>query len=128
MRLLLDTHFLLWTLDDSHRLGTRARELMTARGTECFVSAVSFWEIAIKAGLRRKEFRVNADGLIEACLAAGLRLLPFVPAHAVRVARLPRHHADPFDRALIAQALVESLTLLTRDAKLAPYGSVVRVA
>ena len=128
MRLLLDTHFQLWTLDDSHRLGTRARELMTARGTECFVSAVSFWEIAIKAGLRRKEFRVNADGLIEACLAAGLRLLPFVPAHAVRVARLPRHHADPFDRALIAQASVESLTLLTRDAKLVSYGSVVRVA
>jgi PIN domain nuclease of toxin-antitoxin system len=126
--LLLDTHFLLWTLDDSPRLGTRARDLMTARGTECFVSAVSFWEIAIKSGLRRKEFRVDADKLIEACLAAGLRLLPFVPAHAVRVTHLPRHHADPFDRALIAQALVESITLLTRDAKLAPYGSVVRVA
>ncbi len=128
MRLLLDTHILLWTLDDSPRLGTRARELMTARGTECFVSAVSFWEIAIKAGLRRKDFRVDADKLIEACLVAGLRLLPFVPAHAVRVARLPRHHADPFDRALVAQALVEPLTLLTRDSKLAPYGSVVRVA
>ena len=128
MRLLLDTHILLWMLDDSPRLGTRARALMTARGTECLVSAVSFWEIAIKAGLRRKEFRVDVDTLIEACLAAGLQFLPFVPAHAVRVVRLPPHHADPFDRALIAQALVESLTLLTRDAKLARYGSVVRVA
>lgn len=128
MKLLLDTHILLWMLDDSPRLGRRARELMAARGTECFVSAVSFWEIAIKAGLRRDNFHVDADMLIEACLAAGLRLLPFTPAHAVRVARLPRHHADPFDRALIAQALVEPLTLLTRDAKLAPYGSVVRVA
>ena len=98
MRLLLDTHILLCMLDDSPRLG------------------------------RREDFRVDADTLIEACLAAGLRLLPFAPAHAVRVARLPRHHADPFDRALIAQALVEPLTLLTRDAKLAPYGSVVRVA
>ena len=128
MRLLLDTHVVLWTLDDSPRLGPRARELMTARGAECFVSAVSFWEIAIKASLRRRDFRVDADRLIEACLAAGLRLLPFAPAHAVRVARLPRHHADPFDRALVAQALVEPLTLLTRDATLAPYGGVVRVA
>ena len=127
MRLLLDTHVLLWTLDDSPKLGLRARELMTTRGAECFVSAVSFWEIAIKAGLRRRDFRVDADRLIEACLAAGLRLLPFAPAHAVRVARLPRHHADPFDRALIAQALIEPLTSLTRDTKLAPYGGVVRV-
>jgi len=128
VRLLLDTHVLLWTLDDSPKLGTRARELMTARGAECFVSAVSFWEIAIKAALRRRDFRVDVDRLIEACVATGLRLLPFAPAHAVRVARLPAHHADPFDRALIAQALVEPLTLLTRDRKLAPYGNVVRVA
>ncbi len=84
MRLLLDTHVLLWMLDDSPKLGRRARGLMEARGTDIFVSA--------------------------------------------RVARLPRHHADPFDRALVAQALVEPLTLLTRDAKLAAYGSVVRVA
>jgi len=101
---------------------------MTARGAEWFVSAVSFWEIAIKSGLRRKDFRVDADKLIDACHAAGMRLLPFAPAHAVRVARLPRHHDDPFDRALVAQALVEPLTLLTRDAGLAPYGSAVRVA
>ena len=101
---------------------------MTARGAECFVSAVSFWEIAIKAGLRRKDFRADADKFIDACVTTGLRLLPFAPAHAVRVARLPRHHADPFDRALVAQALVEPLTLLTRDKTLAAYGSVVRVA
>ncbi len=128
MRLLLDTHLLLWMLDDSPKLGRRARDLMEACSAEIFVSAVSFWEIAIKAGLRREDFRVDADSLVEACLAAGLKLLPFAPLHAVRVARLPLHHADPFDRALVAQALVEPLTLLTRDAKLAAYGSVVRVA
>ena len=98
MRLLLDTHILLWMLDDSPRLG------------------------------RRGDFRVDVDTLIEACLAAEMRLLPFAPAHTVRVARLPRHHADPFDRPLVAQALVEPLTPLTQDAKLAPYGSVVRFA
>jgi len=128
VRLLLDTHVLLWTLDDSPKLGAGAREVMTARGAEWFVSAVSVWEIAIKSGLRRKDFRVDADKLIDACHAAGMRLLPFAPAHAVRVARLPPHHDDPFDRALVAQALVEPLTLLTRDAGLAPYGSAVRVA
>lgn len=127
MRLLLDTHLLLWTLDGSPRLGARARELMTARGAECFASAVSFWEIAIKAALRRREFRVDVETLVAASLATGLKLLPFSAHHAVRVARLPRLHADPFDRALIAQALAEPLTLLTRDAKLAPYGAVVRI-
>ena len=127
MRLLLDTHVVLWTLDDSPRLGRRARELMTARGAECFVSAVSFWEIAIKSALQRRDFRVDAEELPEACQVAGMRLLPFSAAHAVRVARLPRHHADPFDRALIAQALSEPLLLLTRDAGLTRYGSAVRV-
>ena len=128
MKLLLDTHVLLWTLDDSPRLGRRARQLIAAGDAECFVSAVSFWEIAIKAGLRRKDFRVDVEGLGDSCLAAGLRLLPFLPAHAVRVFRLPNYHADPFDRALVAQAMVEPLTLLTRDDRLARYGSAVRVA
>lgn len=128
MRLLLDTHLVLWTLDGSAKLGARARELMTARGAECFVSAISLWEIAIKAALRRRDFRVDIDSLLDACHTAGLRPLPFLAAHAVRVEKLPRHHADPFDRALIAQALTEPLTLLTRDTRLASYGSVVRVA
>ncbi len=127
MRLLLDTHVLLWTLDDSPRLGGGARAMMTARGAECFVSAVSFWEIAIKAALRRRDFRVDVERLLEACAATGLRLLPFAPAHAAGVARLPMHHDDPFDRALIAQAQAEALSLLTRNRKLARYGAVVRV-
>lgn len=127
MRLLLDTHVFLWMLDDSPRLSRSARQQMTATETECLVSAVSFWEIAIKVGLRRKDFRVDATKLIDAAHAAGLKHLPFLASHAVRVARLPRHHTDPFDRALIAQALVEPLTLLTHDSTLARYGRAVRV-
>lgn len=127
MRLLLDTHIFLWTLDDSPRLSPQAREIMTAPGTECFVSAVSFWEIAIKASLRRRAFRVDVGALLAGARAAGLKLLPFQPEHAVRVARLPAHHSDPFDRALVAQALTEPLTLLTQDAALAPYGRNVSV-
>lgn len=127
MRILLDTHVFLWMLDDSPRLPRSARELMTDPGNECFVSAVSFWEIAIKAALRRKDFRVDTDALVRAADAAGLNHLPFVAAHAVHVAHLPLHHPDPFDRALVAQAITEPLTLLTNDAVLARYGSMVRV-
>ena len=127
MRILLDTHVFLWTLDDSPKLSQGARELMTAPGNECLVSAVSFWEITIKAALRRKDFRVDAAALIDAADAAGLKHLPFLAAHAVHVARLPRHHPDPFDRARIAQAVMEPLTLLTYDKALARYGSAVRV-
>ena len=75
MRLLLDTHIFLWTLDDSPRLSRQARETMTAPGTECFVSAVSFWEIAIKASLRRREFRVDAGRLVAQALTEPLTLL-----------------------------------------------------
>jgi PIN domain nuclease of toxin-antitoxin system len=127
MRLLLDTHVLLWMLDDSRKLSRRAREMMTAPGVECFVSAVSFWEIAIKASLRRKEFRADVGRLVAGARAAGLHFLAFHPEHAVRVARLPMHHSDPFDRALIAQALAEPMDLLTQDAALLPYGKPVIV-
>jgi PIN domain nuclease of toxin-antitoxin system len=128
MRLLLDTHVLLWTLDDSPRLSQRAREIMTASGVECFVSAVSFWEIAIKASLRRREFRADVGRLVAGARAAGLHFLAFQPEHAVRVARLPRHHSDPFDRALVAQALAEPMVLLSQDAALSAYGKAVVVA
>jgi len=122
MRLLLDTHLFLWMLDDSPRLSREARSRLARPGTECCVSAVSFWEIAIKASLRRKAFRVDVSKLIDAAIASGLNLLPFLPQHAVRVAALPPHHADPFDRALIAQAQAEPLVLLTQDRQLARYG------
>jgi len=128
MRLLLDTHILLWTLDDSPKLSRGAREAMMAPGVECFVSSISFWEIAIKASLRRRDFRVDIDKLVAGARAAGLRFLDFRPEHAVRIARLPRQHPDPFDRALVAQALVEPMILLSQDAALLPYGRAVMVA
>ena len=125
MNYLLDTHVFLWVLDDSPRLSRRARDLILAPGVRCFVSAVSFWEIAIKAGLRREDFRGDVGKLVSGARAAGFELLPFEAEHAVRVARLARHHADPFDRALVAQAGAEHLTLLTCDRALRPYGKTV---
>jgi PIN domain nuclease of toxin-antitoxin system len=127
VRLLLDTHVFLWTLDGSSRLSKTARALMTAVGNECFVSAVSFWEIAIKAALRRADFRVDTSALVSVSDAAGLTHLPFLAAHAVHVATLPHHHPDPFDRALIAQAALEPMTLLTHDATLTRYGNFVHI-
>lgn len=126
MRLLLDTHIFLWMLDNSPKLSRKAREMMTAPETECFVSTVSLWEIAIKANLRRSEFRVEVGQLAASARESGLKFLSFDPDHAVRVSKLPNHHADPFDRALIAQALAEPMTLLTQDTALAAYGHAVR--
>ena len=127
MKLLLDTHLVLWTLDDSPRLTPQAREVLTADGTECYVSVVSLWEIAIKASLRRTAFRIDFSKLMAGVRSAGFRLLAFEPEHALRVARLARHHADPFDRALVAQAQAERMRLLTHDAVLARYGNFVSV-
>lgn len=126
--MLLDTPIFLWMLEDSPKLSHKAREMMTASGAECFVSAVSFWEIAIKAALRRDDFRVDVARLVKAAETAGLKFLSFSPGHAVRISKLANHHADPFDRALLAQAMTEPLTLLTGDATLARYGDFVAVA
>jgi PIN domain nuclease of toxin-antitoxin system len=125
MKLLVDTLLVLWTLDDSPRLTPQARERLTADGTECYVSAISFWEIAIKASLRRTAFRIDLGKLMAGVRDAEFRLLAFEPEHALRVARLARHHVDPFDRALVAQAQAERIRLLTHDAALARYGSFV---
>ena len=127
MNWLLDTHIFLWVLDDSAKLPPAARETMLAPDSRCFVSAISFWEIAIKASLRREQFRVDLGKLVSGALAAGLELLSFEPEHAVKVARLPMHHSDPFERALIAQAQTGQMRLLTRDAALARYGKAVRL-
>ena len=126
MRLLLDTHVLVWAGTDPSRLPPPVAAAVAEPRNTLLVSAASIWEIAIKAALRRKEFRVDPEGLIAASDAAGLQHVPFVTEHAVHVARLPAHHADPFDRALIAQALLEPLVLLTHDETLARYGTAVR--
>lgn len=126
MNWLLDTHVFLWVLDGSAKLPAQARAALLAPDARCFVSAISFWEIAVKAALRRSEFKVDAGKLVTGALTAGLELLAFEAEHAVRVARLPRHHADPFDRALVAQAQMGDMTLMTHDAQLVRYGKSVQ--
>jgi PIN domain nuclease of toxin-antitoxin system len=122
MRLLLDTHVFLWVLTDSARLGAEARRRI-ASAERSFVSAASIWEVAIKARLGKID--ADADALAAAIEASGFEELPVRAAHAAAVQRLPLHHADPFDRLLVAQALTEPLRLLTADPALTAYGEMV---
>jgi PIN domain nuclease of toxin-antitoxin system len=131
LRLLLDTHIALWTLTDDPRLSQAARALILDPANEVCVSAVTLWEIAIKHGLGREgpnAMPVSAHEAQVLFAAAGYTLIPISPEQAVIVETLPRLHADPFDRLLIAQGLTEGLTLVTHDAVMASYnGRIVRV-
>ena len=115
--LLLDTHVFLWWRADDPRLGKVAREAI-AGADLVFVSAASAWEAAIKQALGRLEIPDRFTAGVE---ASGFSRLPISFAHAERAGALPLHHRDPFDRMLVAQALEEHLTLVTRDAALAAY-------
>ena len=114
--LLLDTHVLLWWAADDTRLGPRARAAVA--GDEVFVSAVTAWEIEIKRALGRL---TAPEDLASLLVEQSFRELPLTLAHAAGAGRLARHHDDPFDRALVAQAQVEGLRLVTADASTAAY-------
>jgi len=119
MRLLVDTHVLLWWLAGGSRLPKRAAAMLADATNEAFFSAASLWEVAIKSSLGK--LRVDPDELLGALAGTGFRELPVTWLHAARVARLPDHHRDPFDRLLVAQSLVESIHLLTDDRQLSAY-------
>ncbi len=127
MRILVDTHLLLWAAASSRRLPREARRLMEDRENEVFYSAASLWEIAIKASLRKADFKVELAMLRPALTEMGFVELPVSGAHAEKLGDLPHHHKDPFDRMLVAQSLSEPLVLLTNDAQLGGYGEIVRL-
>ena len=125
MNLLLDTHVALWAITDSPRLTPQARELIESDRATLWVSTASLWEIAIKHSLARGDMPVSAHEAAGYFEASGYRLLSIEPEHAVAVESLPRHHQDPFDRLLVAQALVEPLRLLTHDPVVAFYSDTI---
>lgn len=128
MRVLLDTHIALWAVVGSKRLAPRAKELILA-ADDVFVSAASLWEIAIKHGLGRGDMPISSAQALQAFTDAGYALLDIRPEHAIAAERLAPIHGDPFDRMLVAQALVEPVTLITRDALVASYSpAIVKVA
>ena len=121
MKLLLDTHLLLWAAGDPERLSPAARALISEPENELFFSAASLWEIAIKRGLGRSDLLVDARVLRRGVLDNGYSELPIGSEHAVASDGLAPIHKDPFDRILVAQATVEGITLLTVDALVAQY-------
>jgi PIN domain nuclease of toxin-antitoxin system len=126
MKLLLDTHLLLWAAGQPERLPKTARALLGDSGNELTFSVASIWEIAIKHGLKRDDFLVDPRVLRRGLLENGYVELPIASEHAVAIDTLPPIHKDPFDRLLVAQAIVESITLLTVDPVVARYPGPVR--
>jgi PIN domain nuclease of toxin-antitoxin system len=119
LRLLLDTHVLLWSLGDPDELGNEARSAIVDPDHDVFVSAASTWEIAIKGA--RGKLRIP-DDLSDRIAVLHFAELPVTIAHSIEAGGLPAYHRDPFDRMLVAQAQIEGLTLVTRDERLAAYG------
>jgi PIN domain nuclease of toxin-antitoxin system len=128
MRLLLDTHLLLWAAGQPKKLPAAARKMIAnPRNSLCF-SAASLWEIAIKNALGRNDFHADPGVLRRGLLESGYEGLPITGDHAMAAAVLPALHGDPFDRILVAQAAVEGMMLVTADAQVAKYpGSIRRV-
>ena len=122
MRLLLDTQVYLWYLGDSRKLSRKAR-VEIAGADEVYVSAASIWEAAIKASIGKLTAEVS--DLVAGIRASGFAELPISALHAARVAALPHHHRDPFDRLLLAQAIHEPLRLLTADVMLKRYSDLI---
>jgi PIN domain nuclease of toxin-antitoxin system len=126
VKLLLDTHLLLWAAEEPGRLSPAARKLMNDAGNELMFSAASFWEIAIKRGLGRSDFQADPRLLRRGLLDNGYSELLIGSDHALAIDGLPLLHKDPFDRILIAQAMVEGITLLTADPLVAQYSGPIR--
>lgn len=120
MRILLDSHVALWWLAGSERLGPECRSTI-ASADDAYLSAVTPWELGIKRSLGKLDM---PDGLVEALVAGGFATLAITTEHAQRAPQLPLHHKDPFDRMLIAQAQLESLTLVTADDTVRAYDEV----
>jgi PIN domain nuclease of toxin-antitoxin system len=126
VKVLLDTHLLLWAAGTPERLPIEALRLLEDPETEPVFSAASLWEIAIKRGLDRPDFVVEPRVLRRGLLDNGYAELPVTSEHAVTIGALPPLHRDPFDRILIAQAMVEGITLLTSDSQVAAYPGPIR--
>lgn len=127
MRILVDTHVLLWAVAQSSRLPADARDLLEDTSNTLYCSTASLWEIAIKSALRRQDFDINLREFRLALETMEIEELPVLGQHTEAVVGLPAIHKDPFDRMLIAQSMTEPLVLLTNDAALAQYWDGVKL-
>ena len=123
MKLLLDTHALIWFLEDDPKLSEAARAVVEDAGNERWVSMASGWEMAIKSQIGKLKLPLAFEGLFPGALESlGFSILPIQAGHLHRYHALPLHHRDPFDRLLVAQALVDGFTIVGDDAAFDEYG------
>lgn len=125
MRLLIDTHLLLWAANDT--LPNEAVSYFTNSNNELFFSSASIWEVIIKRGLNRPDFQVNPNDLYCGLVNNGYNELTITSHHTLLVAHLPPHHKDPFDRILVAQAMAEGFSLLSSDENVSQYSPVIYI-
>lgn len=127
MRILLDTHVVLWAVTADSQLGQTARRMLLDPDNQVYVSAATLWEVAIKHRKHPQVMPIAPDVLIQACIESGFNWLDVNVHHAQATAQLPLLHADPFDRMLVAQAMQEPMVLLTRDRQISAYSELVRL-
>ena len=125
MRILLDTHYLIWAINQPDRLPPAVSETLQNASSDICFSAASIWEIAIKYGLKRPDFQTSPNQVSQAAKRIGFEPLAVTADDAAAVSALPLHHRDPFDRLLVAQALNQPARLLTADPLLARYSDLV---
>ncbi len=123
MRYLLDTHILLWAVEDNPKLSKKARSIIEDENNTLVFSVVSIWEVAIKLGTNKVDFNFNPASLRRVLLDAGYEEMPVLGHHVPFISELPNIHKDPFDRLLIATAKLEGMTLLTADGLVSQYGN-----
>ncbi len=125
MRVLLDTHALFWYIDGDPQLSAKSCSLIQDASNNILISPASYWEIAIKVSLGKLKLNRAYDEFVEIGLNTyGFQVLPILPSHTAMVVGLPFHHKDPFDRLLVAQALVEQISIISNDSALDAYGVV----
>ena len=122
MRILIDTHILIWHLEDHVQLSLQRSDIIEDSDNEILVSVASLWEIAIKLSLNKLNLSRSVDDIIRAIDASTGSWLTIDPKHLTHVAQLPFHHKDPFDRLIIAQAIAENLPIISSDPNFANYG------
>ena len=125
MRLLIDTHVLIWLMVGSPKLTNRCLDLLRSEGCELFFSAASLWEVALKHERKPDKIPVAAEQVGRYCRECGIRQVPVRFEHALKISELDKIHADPFDRMLVSQALVEGMKLVSHDEDVIAYGDAV---
>ncbi len=121
MDLLIDTHAVIWFITDNNRLPTKTKHLIENKRNNCFISMATFWEIAIKYSIGRLDLNSDLDNIFKIIEDTGFEILPITTIHILENANLKFHHQDPFDRLIIAQAIIEGLLIVSKDNQFKKY-------